>query len=155
MTRDLEETLAELGPGYREVVERLRGCEAVRPAQRRFAPAAYLAAASVAAALLGVVCVFAARPGRTQSEATRAYTAAYGRGEAEIAAILASQRADGSWANDFLTRQNAAALRRAEGEGAAVAYKRAARYLKSKGLKPLTDEELDLRSAAARSIVRL
>jgi len=146
MTKDLEETLAELGPRFREVVERLRMCDAELSAPRRFAPLPYLAAASVAAAALAAACIFAARTGATR-DAAAAYTAAYGRGGAAISEMVASQRADGSWANDFLTMQNAAALRGARGEGAAVAYKKAARYLRSKGRRPLTDDELRQRAA--------
>jgi len=149
MTKDLEETLAELGPGYREVVERLRACQAPAPMPRRFAPVPYLAAASVAAVLAGAACVYALRPAVGESAARKAYTAAYVRDDAALESIVASQQADGSWANDFLTRQNAAALRGVAGERAAVAYKKAARYLKSKGLKPLTEEELALRSLVA------
>lgn len=147
MTKDLEDTLSELGPGFREVVERLRLCDAELSAPRRFAPLPYLAAASVAAAALAAACIFAARTGATRGAATAAYTAAYGRGGAAISEMVASQRADGSWANDFLTMQNAAALRGARGEGAAVAYKKAARYLRSKGRRPLTDDELRQRAA--------
>lgn len=147
MTKDLEETLAELGPGYREVVDRLRSCQAPAQMPRRFAPMPYLAAASVAAALAGIACVYALRPADGESAARRAYTAAYVRDDAALESIVESQLADGSWANDFLTRQNAAALRCAAGRRAAIAYKKAARYLKSKGLKPLTEEELALRAA--------
>jgi len=156
MTKDLEETLSELGAGYREVVERLRACEVAprapsRGRWRRLAPPAYLAAASVAAALLGSAWLFSARRGPAQGDARRAYTAAYERDGAALAAMLASQRADGSWANDFLTLQNAAALRAAGGKPS-VAYKKAVRYLRSRGLNPLTEDELRLRAAAASSI---
>ncbi|MBQ6137808.1 MAG: hypothetical protein IJI73_10615, partial [Kiritimatiellae bacterium] len=70
-------------------------------------------------------------------------------------AILASQRADGSWTNDFITRQNAAALRRGESAAAKVAYRRAVRYLRSRGLSPLSDEELrDRGESAARVLAK-
>ena len=150
MTRDLEETLRELGPGYREMVARLRACEAPSSGRRRPAALPWLAAASVAAVIAGIACEFATRPGAAESGPRRAYTAAYTRDAASLAAIVASQRPDGSWANDFLTRQNAAALRGADGEAFAVAYKKAARYLRSRGLKPLTDEELARRALGAK-----
>ena len=157
MTKDLEETLAELGPGYREVVALLKARDVapVTPAIPRRAYPRYLAAASISAALLAVACLFAPRPRAERNAAKSAYTAAYLRDDASLATILASQRDDGSWANDFLTMQNAAALRCANGATFAVAYKKAARYLKSKGLKPLTKEELELRAAAANSFARL
>ena len=155
MTKDLEGTLAELGAGYREVVERLRACEieprAAALRTRRLAPLPYLAAASVAAALVGIACMFSSGRSAAQDGARRVYTAAYEGGDAAIEAMVSSQRADGSWANDFLTLQNAAALREAGGK-ASVAYKKAARYLRSRGLRPLTEEELRLRADLARSV---
>ena len=51
---------------------------------------------------------------------------------ADIVEIIRTQRPDGSWGNDFLTVQNALALERHGETG--VPYRRAKRYLRSKGL---------------------
>lgn len=173
MTKDLEETLAGLGPGYGEVVDRLVG--AYRPVHaaetgRGAAPAgrdhrlamasgwgvAYLVAASVVV-LLGLSAIF--RGGQVPAadgSPCAIYTVAYAPTEEALERIVASQRADGSWDNDFITQQNAAALRGAAGETGRIAYKKAVRYLKSKGLRPLSEAELNKRGdEAARCLARL
>ena len=43
--------------------------------------------------------------------------------------------------------QNAAALRKAGDAASQIAYKRAVRYLRTKGLDPISDLELEQRSA--------
>jgi len=48
--------------------------------------------------------------------------------------MIASQNADGSWQNDFLTRRNAAVLAKCDGMEARVAYKKAMRNLRAKGI---------------------
>ena len=169
MTKDLEETLAELGPEYREVVSRLRAAYRapkpfVQPKVSETLPhsgriagwsVGYLVAATF---LIFLGIGFAFRPSQTRQPdfASRVvYTVAYAPNEAALAAIVGSQRADGSWANDFLTQQNAAALRGAEGSAERIAYKKAVRYLRTKGLRPLSDEELKMRGdAAARMFAR-
>ena len=165
MTRDLEETLKELGPGYREVVDRL--VAAFRPADaksvatsapRRVAPArpqqaarrghatgwsvAYLVAASLLV-FVGLGVVFCS-PRRTPA-AGRVYTvcasapineyalAAVG-GDDAVREIIRTQNPDGSWQNDFLTRQNAAALMGVADEEAKVAFKKAVRNLRVRGI---------------------
>ena len=50
------------------------------------------------------------------------------------AAFIRTQNADGSWCNDFLTRRNAEALARCPDAGARVAYKKAMRNLRVRGL---------------------
>lgn len=152
MNKDLEATLAELGPGYRELVARMKASYGLRedaPRVRRasFPRAAYLAAASLALAF-GAAAFFAIAPRTAPSACLPAniYTAAYG-GPANVRELLETQRADGSWQNDFITRQNAAALRGVA--DASVAYRKAVRYLRSRGLSPLTDAELHERSLAA------
>lgn len=152
MTKDLEETLAELGPGYREIVDRLVSAGAPGVARRSRwtrASAAGLAAASLLL-VPGLVSLFRAPAVRRSSAATAEYTAAYAADAVSLARLLASQRPDGSWANDFLTQQNAAALAGVHREEARVAYKKAVRYLRTKGLRPLTAAELNARRAAAR-----
>ncbi len=169
MTKDLEETLAELGPEYREVVNRLRAAyRAPKPFARPGEPKAiphtgriagwsvgYLVAATFLI-FLGIGLAFRPTQARRLAFAPQAvYTVAYAPNEAALAAIVSSQRADGSWSNDFLTQQNAAALRGAEGSAERIAYKKAVRYLRSKGLRPLSDEELKMRGdAAARMFAR-
>lgn len=181
MTKDLEETLAELGPGYREVVDRLVGayrppmagtfegfgkfvgCErsatsiqqSNNPTTKQFSPgrsAAYLVAASVLV-FLGIGIFFREPDVRGANDARLVYTVAYAPDETALASIISSQRPDGSWDNDFITCQNAAALRNAEGAEMQVAYKKAVRYLKSRGLRPLSDEELKARGDEAARIL--
>ena len=160
MNADLEATLDELGPGYRAVVGRLCAAATVEPRAERprgqapwrrgpalwWPRAGYLVAASLFAAIALAIFLQPTRPTAVPGSA-RIYTVAYARDEAALKELVASQRADGSWDNDFLTRQNAAALR-----GVAMArvpYRKAVRYLKAKGLSPLTDAELRARGAFA------
>jgi hypothetical protein len=165
MNADLEKTVEELGPGYRDVVARLRAAREVEPARFGLkdlapgraapwcaarSPFSYLAAASLVAALALAVLYVMPRGGSTAAEVPlTVYTVAYAPTEEALELILASQRADGSWSNDFLTRQNAAALRASGDERMRVAYRRAVRYLRTKGLAPLTDAELKARGEYA------
>ena len=162
MNKDLEETLAELGPGYRSVVDRLAAAFPDRtgasptiasrfePPRRRAWRGAFAALASGAGLLAAAsvaVAMFFSTPSHAQgpSGAYRGdYLLAY---SGDVESLLRTQKADGSWGNDFLTRQNAAAIRRAK--GADVAYRRAVRYLRTKGLSPLSDSELIDRGAFA------
>ncbi|MGN0855366.1 MAG: hypothetical protein ACI4R9_07600 [Kiritimatiellia bacterium] len=158
MNADLRKTLDELGPGYRALVMRMTaafdhpadvavGGILPRPfAWRRVA----LVAATLAVCLGGVWALVFGPKGESAAPVRRsAYVLAYSRDAATVEAIVSSQRADGSWDNDFLTRQNAAALRMAAGTASRIAYRRAVRYLRSKGLAPLSDDELRVRSLAA------
>jgi len=161
MNRDLEETLDELGPDFRKVAGRLLAAREVAPRTPRrprftvceprlagrVRRAGYLVAASLFAAI--ALAMFLQRPASGAFDVRSAYTVAYARDAASLAAIVASQRSDGSWANDWLTRQNAAALRDAQTEEMRVAYRRAVRYLRSKGLAPLTGDELRERGETA------
>ena len=161
MTKDLEETLNELGPGYREVVDRL--VDAYEP--KRFdAPAAgmraqearrgrvsgwmvgYLVAASLAI-FLGVGVFFGAQahrraasvPSRVYtvraSTAENEYRLAIVRDDVALQEIIRTQNPDGSWKNDFLTKQNCAALRLCSWPEAQVAYKKAMRNLRCRAIK--------------------
>lgn len=151
MTKDLEKTIAELGPGYGELVRRLRAAyEVERPAGKRrpiavLPLAGALLAASLALVLfLPVFHVSGNVPGVSSSMARASSSNPYRLAvTSAISSIIATQNPDGSWANDYLTRQNAAALRAADSAG--VPYKKALRYLKSKGLSPITPEELSSR----------
>ena len=52
----------------------------------------------------------------------------------DVAEMIATQNPDGSWKNDFLTRRNAAALKVCGDPAAQVAYKKAMRNLRSRGV---------------------
>ena len=156
MTKDLLGTLNELGPDYRAVVDRLRAPfeEPARVAPRRLAFGGWppVTVGTLAAASLAVLLAFVNRDGlsaRTRGTRAATYTVAYARDSASLELIVASQRADGSWESDYLTCQNAAALRGAATDGARVAYKKAVRYLRSKGLAPIDDAELRRRGDEA------
>jgi hypothetical protein len=163
MNGDLENTLNELGPEYRDVVARLRSAREVEPSGTRafslprtewWRRAGYLAAASLAVALgLSIFMQDAANAPREPYAGVKVYTVAYAPTEEALEVIVASQRADGSWSNDFITRQNAAALRASDDARMKIAYRRAVRYLRSKGLSPLTDDELKVRGEYAAKVL--
>ena len=152
MTRDLEETLNDLGPGYREVVDRLTN--AYEPlAGAALAPrrdwrarvvrrsVGYLLAASLLV-FVGLGVYFRAHPRPVAaSEPSRVYTVrastaeneyrlAIIRDDAAVQEMIRTQRPDGSWGNDFLTRQNCEALRNHPSPEAQIAFKKALRHLR-------------------------
>lgn len=153
MNADLEATLNELGPGYGPLVARLRAsAEAEPPARVRPSRPAMFRPARLAAALAGVCLLAGAmlllhrRPDAESAPAAgqlSPYALAYERSPAALAEILRTQAADGSWANDFLTRQNAAVLQARAHDS--IACRKAVRYLRTRGLAPLTPEELEAR----------
>ena len=163
MNGDLESTLKELGPEYRDVVARLKTAREVEPSGTRafslprtewWRRAGYLAAASLAVALgLSIFMQDAANAPREPYAGVKVYTVAYAPTEEALEVIVASQRADGSWSNDFITRQNAAALRASDDARMKIVYRRAVRYLRSKGLSPLTDDELKVRGEYAAKVL--
>ena len=53
---------------------------------------------------------------------------------ASVPEMIATQNADGSWKSDFLTRRNAAALKGCGDPAAQIAYKKAMRNLRSRGV---------------------
>ena len=141
MTKDLEATLDELGPEYRAVVGRVLASRRPISQRRGFVllPRAALAAACAAAVLsFGVWMHFASAPSQAGRPCT-IYTVAYSKDR--LPSLVDSQKPDGSWENDFVTRQNAAALAEAPGEAENLAYRKAMRYLRLKGLQPLPREE--------------
>ena len=171
MTKDLEDTLNELGPEYRSVVDRLLsmpsapgtvlsapGTTLSAPSTRHYALSTrhYLLAASLLLVVSLAIWNFTSttlhssllplHSSPPSSSAPAVYTVAYASDEFALRAILDSQRSDGSWSNDYLTMQNAAALRKANDEASQIAYKRAVRYLRTKGLGPISDAELQERS---------
>ena len=144
MNKDLDEQLNEMGPDYRAVVARLRasgGAEDFRRETRDgrrgfmsevFCLKSYLTAASLLV-LLGLGVVFL---GRKDMRRETGDAAGYGAREyrASVAEMIATQNPDGSWKNDFLTRRNAAALKVCGSPAAQVAYKKAVRNLRSRGI---------------------
>ena len=157
MSRDLEEQLGELGPECRAVVARLRAGREVEPCKpgagssadsrsSRFYRQAYLVAASLlVAVVLGVL--FPQSNNRTieqseqsnnrtieQSEQSNNPPSAPREYVMTVPEMLATQNPDGSWKNDFLTRRNAEALRLCTGSDARIAYKKAMRNLRARGL---------------------
>lgn len=148
MTGDLEETLRELGPGYREVVGRLLDARETPGRFRR--PACgdrprwfvgdrprWLAAAAVAV-VVGFVAVFALAPSRQTEPAVAVggeYRLALVADGAAIRELIRTQNADGSWKTDFLTKRNAAALKGCDTAEARIAYKKAMRNLRIRGVE--------------------
>lgn len=141
MNRDLEETLNELGPDYRAVVARLRaGREAASGSRssgdsRSSSRAAYLVAASLLV-LIGLAVVHLSQS-QSQSQTTnlKPQTPSCPREyRATVAEMIATQNPDGSWQNDFLTRRNAAALKVCGDPAAQIAYKKAMRNLRARGV---------------------
>ena len=70
------------------------------------------------------------------TDAAREYTLAVVRSDEAVQEMIRTQKPDGGWQNDFLTRRNAEALRHAPGEAARIAYKKAVRNLRAKGCRP-------------------
>ena len=147
MTKDLEETLAGLGPGYRAVVDRLTAGATVEPRSGRRALAlpppasaarrAPLLAAAALLAVLAIGTVFFRGGGHDVPpavHAAREYRLAEIHDGLAVEEMIRTQNADGSWRNDFLTRRNAEALARCPHAGAKVAYKKAMRNLRVRGL---------------------
>ena len=137
MNRDLEETLNELGPDYRAVVGRLRvGREAASGSRsssdsRSSRRAAYLVAASLLV-LIGLTVVHLSQ---SQTSNLKPQTSSCPREyRASVDEMIATQNPDGSWQNDFLTRRNAAALKVCGDPAARIAYKKAVRNLRSRGM---------------------
>lgn len=162
MSEDLDKTLAELGPGYGDVVSRLRAAREVEPCRRppaqRRRPFWRLPVAVAASLLLATVLssmVVDRGDGREEAGAAallprNAYSLAFNAADkAYLDEIKRTQNADGSWQNDYLTRQNAAALR--EIDTTSVTYRKAVRYLKSRGLNPMSRSELLAAGSKARS----
>jgi len=139
MTDDLADTLRELGPGYREVADRLFAARKTPGCIRRLCAAPgrrWLAAASLAA-VAGLASLFALAPlggGMPRGSFGREYRLALVADEASIGEIIRSQNADGSWKNDFLTKHNASALKSCTRADARIAYKKAMRNLRLKGM---------------------
>ena len=133
MNRDLDEQLNEMGPEYRAVVARLRGGReaGTPPGSRVFRLVPYLTAASILAAVGFGVLFLGLGDVRRETRDTGFGAREY---RASVDEMIATQNPDGSWQNDFLTRRNASALRASVSADARVAYKKAMRNLRARGL---------------------
>jgi len=145
MNADLERELRE-SPEFGPVVARLRAARDVEVRRetedvrkflvsRAFRLSSSLLAASALAAL-ALVSWLPSSPVRQDDPAGR--TVPYGAREYRLTPdeMIATQNPDGSWQNDFLTCRNAAALQGSGKQAAQIAYKKAVRYLRAKGLSP-------------------
>ncbi len=144
MTKDLEETLRELGDGYRPVVERLLAAYrppspsvSARPAAAIGWGVAMLSAAALLV-FLGLGVMFrGGEPAKVYTvrvtDAANEYRLAVVRDDAAVREMIRTQRPDGGWGSEFLTRQNAAALRECPDAAAQLAYRKAMRNLRLRG----------------------
>lgn len=163
MSADLDKTLGELGSEYAGVVERLKSSCEIEPRSRNFAkPGRKIfwryAVASAAAVVVAVMFFGFGGDGAdpegvelsTEPSARTAslsdakihsdYSLAFNVNDKDVLnQLVSTQLPDGSWGNDFLTRQNAAALKKIN--QTSVSFRKALRYLRSKGLRPLDDQE--------------
>jgi len=139
MNMDLEEQLKELGPDCRAVVARLRAARTVNPSHEPVASdrcttflrhPVWLVAASLLL-VFGLSVLF-----QTIKRSNNQTKPIYGAREYHLSVheIVATQRPDGGWQNDFLTRRNAEVLARCKDMDARIAYKKAMRNLRSKGI---------------------
>lgn len=170
MSEDLDRTLNELGVEYVSVVARLKTLREVEPAGRvharkrkwLFRIGSAIAASLIIAAALAVFfngpeasCNHASQP---SANSRMPYMLAFSASDKSVLEeIKRTQNPDGSWMNDSLTRQNAAVLKKFDGKS--LSYRKAARYLRFKGIPPLSDsefrhlEESSVRFSSARLVV--
>ena len=132
MNRDLEEQLDEMGPEYRAVALRLRAAREAAQGIRDQGSGirGWLIAASLVV-VVGLSVFF-----QTSQTSQTSQTFPYGAHEyqMDVLEMIATQNPDGSWKNDFLTRRNAAALKVCGDPGAQIAYKKAVRNLRLRGI---------------------
>ena len=149
MSRDLEEQLNELGPACRAVVERLRAARQLEPRGQTAGGSRlpYLIAASLLV-FLGLGILFFQSNNRTIEQSNNApslytvrvtdarteLTFAELRGDERVKVIIRTQRADGGWGSDALTRQNAELLKSCPDDAAQAAYRKAIGNLRARGL---------------------
>ena len=140
MSRDLEDQLDEMGPEYRTIVARLRGAETAPPHETTLLWGGsvslphgrrWLVAASLLV-ILGLGVFFSTSHPLNFSTSQPAYGAH--EYQMDVPEMIATQNPDGSWKNDFLTRRNAAALKVCGDPAAQIAYKKAMRNLRSRGV---------------------
>ena len=129
MSRDLEEQLDEMGPEYWTVVARLRMAQSAGTRDEGRGMKGWLVAVSLL--LMVGFGVFFLRPKAAHPSSLVPHPSEYTMG---ISEMIATQNPDGSWKNDFLTRRNAAALKACGDPAARIAYKKAARNLRLRGI---------------------
>lgn len=170
MSEDLDRTLNELGGEYVSVVARLKTLREVEPIGKTYARKRkwlFRTASAVAASLIiaAALAVFFKDPEASHSHASQSsansqmpYMLAFNASDKSVLEeIKRTQNPDGSWMNDSLTRQNAAVLKKFDGKS--IACRKAARYLRLKGIAPLSDsefrhlEESSVRFSSARLVV--
>ena len=153
MTEDFKETLDELGPEYIKVVKKLKKISEIEPRNGRFFVkrsvffkriGVLLAASLTLVIAMTFYFVKSNWDKKGIAEigigASKPYFLAFNlTDERSIEEIKRTQKPDGSWNNDLLTRQNATALMKVD--KSSLAYRKAMRYLRSKGLSPLSDSE--------------
>ena len=144
MNADLEETLQELGPGCRTVVERLRAGlvadvgqrtagKGQRPSSSVIRPLSYLTAALIAL-VIGLTVVFNSRTPTLERQRRDAVSHPPRDYTLSVDEMIATQNPDGSWQSDFLTRHHAKALAGCPRADARIAYKKAMRNLRVRGV---------------------
>ena len=136
MSRDLDEQLDEMGPEYRAVVARLRAAREAAQGIRDQGSGirGWLIAASLIL-FVGLGVFF--QSSRTSQTSRTSHTSCIRvprEYRASVPEMIATQNPDGSWKNDFLTRRNAAALRASSDPAAQIAYKKAIRNLRTRGV---------------------
>ena len=135
MNRDLEEQLDEMGPEYREVVARLRAAREATQGNREQGTGnrGWLIAASLIL-VAGLSIFFQTSQTHQTSQTSQTFSHGAHEYQMDVAEMIATQTPDGSWKNDFLTRRNAAALKLCGDPAAQIAYKKAARNLRLRGI---------------------
>ena len=134
MSRDLDEQLDEMGPEYRAVVARLRAAREATQGIRDQGSGirGWLVAASLLV-FVGLSAIFIQSNNRT-IEHSKNFPFGPSEYRASVPEMIATQNPDGSWKNDFLTRRNAAALKVCSDPAAQIAYKKAMRNLRTRGI---------------------
>ena len=153
MTEDFKETLDELGPEYIQVVDKLKNLGEIEPRNGRFFVKRSVFFKRIGVLLVASLTLVIAmtfyfvksnwdKKGIAEIDisASKPYFLAFNLTDAKsIEEIKRTQKPDGSWNNDLLTRQNATSLMKVD--KSSLAYRKAMRYLRSKGLSPLSDSE--------------
>lgn len=139
MTKDLEMTLQELGPGYHAVVKRLQAGSVPVFNEERCVSSFFKRYSLLAASIIltvGLSSFFFFRPSVKRADAApqNEYRLAEICDEHAVQEMIRTQNPDGSWQTDFLTRRNAAALASRSEIEARIAYKKAQRNLRNRGL---------------------
>ena len=134
MSRDLEEQLDEMGPEYRAVVARLRAAREVQGTRDEGrGMKGWLVAASLIL-FVGLGIFFQTSQTHQTYQTSQTFSCGAHEYQMDVAEMIATQNPDGGWKNDFLTRRNAAALKLCSDPAAQIAYKKAARNLRLRGI---------------------